>query len=342
MLNTITFGLFFKDTQSVTVTADDEESGLDKTYYYLSDKGLSDTEIGEITEWKEFDGSFSIHPNNSYVIYVKLNDKVGNSSIIYSDGVVLDNIIPVISGVIDGKVYCSVVKVAVTDNNLDTVKLNGSEVTLTDGEFTVSPADKPQTITAIDKAGNTATVTVTVYDGHAWDEGVVTVAPTASKKGVRTYTCTRCGETKTEEIEMLSPSIIESQTDSWSPDRGGSLTFRSDAAFSDFIGVLMDGHAIEPRHYNVKEGSIIVTLKPDFLATLSAGTHTVGIQSRTGIASAEFTIAAKDKAGADSGNKDLPQTGDNSNLLLWIALLFISGCALTVIGVKSLRRKTVN
>ena len=34
--------------------------------------------------------------------------------------------------------------------------------------------------------------------GHAWDGGTVTKQPTATETGVRTYTCTRCNETKTE------------------------------------------------------------------------------------------------------------------------------------------------
>ena len=36
--------------------------------------------------------------------------------------------------------------------------------------------------------------------GHAWDSGKVTKQPTATEDGVKTYTCTRCGETKTETI----------------------------------------------------------------------------------------------------------------------------------------------
>ena len=36
--------------------------------------------------------------------------------------------------------------------------------------------------------------------GHAWDNGKVTKEPTATETGVRTYTCTRCHETKTETI----------------------------------------------------------------------------------------------------------------------------------------------
>ena len=36
--------------------------------------------------------------------------------------------------------------------------------------------------------------------GHNWDAGTVTVEPTETEPGVKTFTCTRCGETKTEPI----------------------------------------------------------------------------------------------------------------------------------------------
>ena len=40
--------------------------------------------------------------------------------------------------------------------------------------------------------------------GHDWDEGVVTKKPGPGTKGERTYTCTRCGKTKTESIAALA------------------------------------------------------------------------------------------------------------------------------------------
>ncbi|SCN23735.1 hypothetical protein N3C_1467 [Clostridium sp. N3C] len=229
--NNLTFGLFFKDTQTVMVTSEDKESDVDKTYYYLSHKELSEAEAKKITAWTEFNGSFSINPNNSYVVYIKITDKAGNSSIINTDGLVLDNIIPAINGVTDGKTYCKAVTVTVTDDNLDTVKVNGETINLIDGTLTLYPADKVQTITAIDKSGNKKSVSIRVSDQHQWDEGLVTLEPTASEKGVKVYTCINCGETKTEEIPMLAPSIINGHNSTWKPEEGGILTFRSNAAF---------------------------------------------------------------------------------------------------------------
>ncbi len=104
-LNNITFGLFFKDTQTVTITASDN-SGKDVTIeYLLSDKELDETELASAT-FTAYTEVFSINPGNKYVIYAKLTDTSGNVAYINSEGIVLDSIAPVISGVENGKTYC--------------------------------------------------------------------------------------------------------------------------------------------------------------------------------------------------------------------------------------------
>ena len=49
--------------------------------------------------------------------------------------------------------------------------------------------------------------------GHAWDSGKVTKQPTATETGVRTYACTRCNETKTESIPVVSVDVTQMFTD---------------------------------------------------------------------------------------------------------------------------------
>lgn len=326
-LNAITFGLFFKDTQEIIITSSDTGSGIARTEYYISDAEVSDA--GSIEGWTEYTGPVTVEPDQRCVVYVRITDNTGNVSIINSDGLVLDGTAPVISGIEDGRVYCSAVTAVVTDANLDTVTLDGEAVTLTDSALTLSPTGVAQTIVAIDKAGNITVVTVTVCDGHEWDEGVVTEAPTASRKGVKLYTCVHCGETRTEEIDKIPPEIIEGENGQWKQGENSTLTFRSNAAFDDFVGVLVDGELIDASCYDLEEGSIVVTLKAGYLATLSVGTHTIGIQSATGTAWAQFTIVEKEEP-------EQPPTGD-SHMSLWIALLFVSGG--TIFGVRSRKRK---
>ena len=49
--------------------------------------------------------------------------------------------------------------------------------------------------------------------GHSWNEGVITTAPTCKDKGVKTFTCTVCHTTKTEEVpatghtEVIDPAV---------------------------------------------------------------------------------------------------------------------------------------
>lgn len=218
--------------------------------------------------------------------------KVGNSAIINTDGLVLENITPVISGAADGDVFCEPVTINVSDDNLLRVTVNGVEVELTDGRFTVEPANKAVTITATDKAGNTKSLTIAVYDGHEWDEGVVTTAPTASTTGEILFTCVHCGEARTEVLPKIAPAIVEGKENVWNPTDGGTITFKSDAAFADFIRVTVDGIELDAANYELSEGSIIVTLKEEYLETLTVGTHILGIESVSGTAFTEFTVEA--------------------------------------------------
>lgn len=73
---------------------------------------------------------FGIDPDNEYIIYVRLTDKAGNTDYICSDGIVLDGTSPVITGIEDGKIYCEAQTVTIDEKYVDTVTVNGTEVTL--------------------------------------------------------------------------------------------------------------------------------------------------------------------------------------------------------------------
>lgn len=92
-LNTITFGLFFKNTQKITVNATDgeNESGVDKVYYCVSDTLLTDSASLDSAKWTGISngGSFNINPNAKVCVYVKITDKVGNAAYISSKGIVV-------------------------------------------------------------------------------------------------------------------------------------------------------------------------------------------------------------------------------------------------------------
>ena len=189
-LNNITFGLFFKDTQTVTINAADNSGETVTVEYLLSDKELTKAELDGMT-FTAYTAPFGIDPDNEYIIYVRLTDNAGNTDYICSDGIVLDGTSPVITGIEDGKTYCEAQTVTITEKYVDTVTVNGTAVTLdATGSFVLSPADGEQKIVVTDKACNTAEMTVTVNDGHTFGEW------TSNGDGTHTRQCTADGCTE--------------------------------------------------------------------------------------------------------------------------------------------------
>ena len=529
----ITFGLFFKDTQTVTITASDNSGEAVTIGYLLSDHALPMEIIMRDGkgDFIPYNAGFTIDPDCERVVYAKLTDSSGNVSYINSDGIVLDATAPVISGIENGKTYCSAQTFTVTETYLDKVTVNGVEVA-PDGssQYTLDPAEGTQTIVATDKAGNKTEMTVTVNDGHTYewqsengkywkkcqvcgdetakrDIPAITIngadkvcvtqeykfsftLPEGTTNGVYGYDfetkgemgldpvsengklygvvpaewydtnqssfevyagattedgfeffvsktvalqsehtdadpkdhicdvcgavlsqhtggeatcidraiCDYCGEeygepdstnhdlehvpakaatvTETGNIEYwqckdcgaifsdpdgkdeialedtviakLPPKIIEGTGQSVTAGEKKELSFTSNAAFSDFIRAELDGKTLEEKNYTVREGSTVVTLKADYVSTLSAGEHTIGIVSESGTAATKFTVNAKTETETDNNtnsqqtganNTNSPQTGDNSPLALWIALLFASGCLQTVTLIYGKKKK---
>lgn len=165
-LNTITFERFFKDTQKVEISAEDAESGVDKLEYYLASESMSKEEVTalEDAEWTECEDGFYIDPNHQYVIYIKITDQAGNISYISSDGLVLDNVAPVITGVQDGGTYYGKAEFTVTDPYLDSVVIDNEEVAPADGGYSIAADNGEHTIIATDKSGNRTVYTIKVYD----------------------------------------------------------------------------------------------------------------------------------------------------------------------------------
>ena len=129
--------------------------------------------------------------------------------------------------------------------------------------------------------------------------------------------------------DWTSYSIIEGVNSSWTKNTDGTLTFRANGDFSKFTGVKIDGTLIDTRNYTAASGSTVITLKADYLKTLSVGTHKLTVVYTDGECSTNFEIkkAASEQTKPAEGTKTNttnPQTGDNSNLLLWMILLLVS------------------
>ena len=507
-LNSITFGLFFKNTQSVTVTATDDsythagytdDKAVKVEYYlYSGDTALTKADLASKT-FTAYSGTFNINPDNKYVIYTRLTDHAGNVTYISSNGIVLDATVPVISGIENGKVYCEAQTVTVTEEYIESVKVNGTAVTLdANNQFTLNPAVGTQTIVVTDKAGNiSAEITVTVNDGHSYewqnengqywkkcmycdyetakndiptftinapdtvcrtqdceasvtlpdgitdavltfefmglgggldmtvedgklygdvtangypdaensfklvvyatttDDFTFTVSKTVQIQnehagGVATCIelaiCDTCGEpygaldstnhnlekisakgatvtetgnteywhcldcdkyffdengeseTKFDDtvISKLPPEIIDGNGQSVATGSNQPLTFRSNALFGDFIRFELDGETVDPMNYVVKQGSTIVTLNADYVATLSPGEHTIGIVSQSGTATATFTVNAV--AHTDKTTKS-PETGYDINTAMFLTLILSCGGVIVITGCFGKRKK---
>lgn len=160
ILNKITFGLFFKETQKAEITAIDEGSGVNKYYYYVDKSGskesLTEKQL-QAADWKE-GTSVTFSEDSNYVIYAKVTDKAGNIKYVSTDGIVIDTIAPQVSGVESNQTYTKTQTFTVTDNNLDTVKVDGQTVESTNGSYTLVPKKGTYTIEVTDKTGNKTTL----------------------------------------------------------------------------------------------------------------------------------------------------------------------------------------
>ena len=190
-LNNITFGLFFKDTQTVTINAADN-SGTVFVSYLVTHQDLSEAELQSLV-FSGYQEPFHIDPNGEYIVYAMLVDASLNITYLRSDRITLDNVQPVIGGIENGKTYCKAQTVTINEKYVATVTVNGAAVTLNEnGGFTLTPANGGQRIVVTDKAGNTAKMTVTVNDGHTYGEW------TSNGDGTHTRRCTVDGCTGSE------------------------------------------------------------------------------------------------------------------------------------------------
>ena len=309
-LNTLTFGLFFKDTQEVTINASDN-SGTVFVSYLVTDRNLSETELGSLV-YRAYEEPFRIDPNGEYIVYVMLVDESLNITYLRSDRVTLDNVQPVISGIEDGKTYCEAQTVTVDEKYVDTVTVNGTAVELDENNSFILPAaDDGQKIVVTDKAGNTAEMTVTVNDGHTFGEWV------SNDDGTHTRKCTvdGCNGLETKDCS------------------GGKATCK-DKAVCEVCGKAY-GEPDPKNHTALKhipakaatedaEGNI------EYWYCSGCNQYYSDKYGTKEIKKADTVTAKLPKS---------PQTGDNSSLMLWIALLLASGGAVIGTAVVSKKKK---
>ena len=298
-LNKLTFGLFFKDTQEVTINAFDN-SGTVFVSYLVTDRDLSETELGSLV-YNAYDEPFLIEPNGEYIVYAMLVDESMNITYLRSDRITLDNIRPVIGGIENGKTYCEAQTVTIDEKYIDTVTVNGTKVTLDEnGGFTLSPADGEQKIIVTDKAGNTAEMTVTINDGHTFGEW------TSNGDGTHSRECTVDG---CKSVETMACS-------------GGNATC-AEKAVCEYCGKAYgkpdSNNHTDLKHIDAKAATKAAEGNIEYWYCGGCDKYYSDKDGINEIKKAD-TVTAK-----LPGNPKSPRTGNASDLALWISLLLVSG-----------------
>lgn len=309
-LNKLTLGLFFKDTQTVTINAFDN-SGTVFVSYLVTDRDLSEAELQSLV-FGGYEEPFCIDLNGEYIVYAMLVDESLNITYLRSDRITLDNVLPVIGGIENGKTYCEAQTVTIDEKYIDTVTVNGTKVTLDEnGGFTLSPADGEQKIVVTDKAGNTAEMTVTVNGGHTFGEWV------SNGDGTHSRECTvdGCNGLETKDCS------------------GGKATCTEKAVCEvcgKAYGKPDSNNHTDLKHIDAKAATKTAEGNIEYWYCEGCNKYYSDKDGTKEIKKAD-TVTAK-----LPGDPKSPRTGNASDLALWISLLFVSG---GVTGVTAALRK---
>ncbi len=164
LVDPITFETYIRELQQVQILCADSGSGVRETAYHISSEPLTQEQVFALAadKWTVYTGSLELTGNEKFVVYARAQDHAGNVVWVSSDGLVLDNRAPVITGVKDGDVLYGDQTLRVQEDNLASVTVDGAAVTVTDNKFSITADGKSHTVVVTDKSGNQLTVTVKV------------------------------------------------------------------------------------------------------------------------------------------------------------------------------------
>ena len=216
---------------------------------------------------------------------------------------------------------------------VDNKEISADCYTATEGSIVIT--FKPEYLNTL--AVGTHSISIVSEEGTAitnFTVQAVSTTPTPSEpsttQGESTTTSTPASTStvSTQGSQQVIPTIIEGADSSYTQGSGNTIYFRSSDAFANFQKVMVDNADLSADCYTATEGSIIITLKPEYLSTLAAGAHSISIVSANGVATANFEVQEADTTAVS------PKTGDNDQAALWITLLILSCGALTAVGIR--------
>lgn len=306
-LSRITFGLFYREEQTVVITSADETSGVAATEYLLSAEDLDIPALEQET-FLPYEKALALAPGGEYVVYARITDRAGNVTYLRSDGMVLDATAPAITGAENSGVYCAAVTLTITDAYPVTVTVNGTPVELTEGRLVLRPAEGTQLVTATDPAGNESRLEIAVNDGHTWGDW----SSNGDDTHTRTCTISGCGAPETESCT------------------GGEATCVDRAVCEVCGGVYgdVDAHRhADLRHVEAKAATTEAPGNIEYWYCAACGKYFADAQ------------ASRELQQADTVTEKLPAapTGDEAPLTLWVIVL--AACAGLALLLLVLRRR---
>ena len=153
-------------------------------------------------------------------------------------------------------------------------------------------------------------------------------------------------------VEKIVYEVTEGANQKYIITKNNEAKFKINADFRLFDDgkVYVDNELVDPKNYTAESGSTIITLKKEFVDTLSVGEHTLKVVFNDG-GEAETTFTIEKKAENNNNNENNtpskpedkeemkdngsnPKTGDNIMLYVAIASMSIIGLVATTIVAK--------
>ena len=299
------FDIYFNTPKSVEVSAKDDKSEVVSLSYYISDAAMTEAELKAHSTWTKYTTPVAIDSEGNKIVYVKAVDGDNNASYASTAGIVYDITKPEILGIEEGKTYCTHIDINVVEKNLD--KVTAGDDVLYDSskggdsqKFTVentSGKTSEVTLTVTDKAGNTATKTVTLAGKHIYEkpfnrrtEMIIPNTCTIPGVGYLITICDVCGEqTKQDYVGKATGHNWSNWKDIETGACGGKTQQRVCSTCH-----IVETQSIDSKHtwsdeYTIdKQPSCIVqgqksihctvcdAIKPDSAVVLEPTPHTVG------------------------------------------------------------------
>ena len=261
-------------------------------------------------------------PDADKPVYIlEIIDGTGNGT--YVEGTVVTIIA---NPAADGKVFDKWVKMygdaVIADENSATTTVTTKiapttiKATYKDSETTPTPNPEPTP-----NPNPEPTPTPTPTPNPAPEATTPTPNPAPATSTPAASTTTAPASSAAAAPAQVTYDILDGAGSSWAQNTDGSLAIRGSGEISKFREVKVDGVTVDPVNYTVTEGSTIITFKPEYLKSLSAGNHSFELVWTDGTAATNFTVAEN----ADQSAKS-PKTGEDFSMALCTVLLMIS-CA---------------